>query len=710
MGDSLEMLESAGELVWRASWHAVLLAILVLLVSRALGKVVSAGWRSALWVVVFIRLAMPLAPPSSTSLENLLPGSQFRVAGTDQSDEPAAQIAESRQVETGNVSAASHGVVDVPRASAGSARQPIPWTAGLLLQRIWLIGWLVGLVIVSIRYGWAALRLRRMIRSFHDVKDPRILRLAEECQRECGLTHFPVIKHGPRGIVPSLAGVVRPVLLLPEKALQMDRESLRFILLHEMRHIRVGDCLVAWWIRCMVAIHWFNPFVWLGARCWRAERELACDAWVLRHAADDEMRRYGNTLLAVLGDASLSGAMSSSIGMVWRSSLIERRIQQMKRRSNNSRWTHCVAASLLLAVVSAGLTDSVRSEPAANDAESEPNSTARQNQRVADAATSGRTDIKLQKILDAWQKRQARVRTWKYVYSSRVHLRKEGRAREIRPRRPETPSLPFDQLTDLKYTVHFTFFFDGLRMGYRFHGVQRGRAATNELMEVTGRKVFDGKECRHLHVWPSLRHGTGPFPQYDIENGNKSFLHIGNYPFLFAYRMQEPKLFSSSVTTDSLKVNDKRVLLDGRNCVVLRAPRFSLWVDPSREFVIVRYRRHGANPEKTLVQMELDYSKVPADGWVLTGWTKTRFSPAGTVTSSTRTTVTEYEMNPKIPDSEFQIEIPDGALIWDARDRNFPKTLFKKRDGVLAPIPDVLQGLPYPEIVKSMNARGAPGD
>ena len=49
-------------------------------------------------------------------------------------------------------------------------------------------------------------------------------------------------------------------------------------------------------------VHGFNPLLWLGLHRLRADRELVCDAMVLRRTRPEERRAYGSLLLKLLTD------------------------------------------------------------------------------------------------------------------------------------------------------------------------------------------------------------------------------------------------------------------------------------------------------------------------------------------------------------------------------------------------------------------------
>src|SRR2546430_2348657 len=71
------------DVLWRCSWQASVLAVVVLGVQFALHKHLSARWRHALWGIVLLRLLIPVTPPSPWSLFNVAPharGPQFSLA------------------------------------------------------------------------------------------------------------------------------------------------------------------------------------------------------------------------------------------------------------------------------------------------------------------------------------------------------------------------------------------------------------------------------------------------------------------------------------------------------------------------------------------------------------------------------------------------------------------------------------------------------
>lgn len=94
---------------------------------------------------------------------------------------------------------------------------------------------------------------------------------------------------------PMTCGVLRPVVLLPEDATSWSREDLDRALAHEVAHVARADVLVHALARCLCAVYWFHPLVWICWRRLRQEAERACDDVVVETL--DEPAAYAQQLL-----------------------------------------------------------------------------------------------------------------------------------------------------------------------------------------------------------------------------------------------------------------------------------------------------------------------------------------------------------------------------------------------------------------------------
>jgi beta-lactamase regulating signal transducer with metallopeptidase domain len=97
--------------------------------------------------------------------------------------------------------------------------------------------------------------------------------------------------------MPMVCGVWRPLIVMPQSATQWTDERRRVVVLHELAHIKRRDCLTQALAHVVCAVYWFNPIVWLAARRLRAERERACDDFVL--AAGEKGSDYAAHLLDI---------------------------------------------------------------------------------------------------------------------------------------------------------------------------------------------------------------------------------------------------------------------------------------------------------------------------------------------------------------------------------------------------------------------------
>jgi beta-lactamase regulating signal transducer with metallopeptidase domain len=172
---------------------------------------------------------------------------------------------------------------------------------GTTLYLVWLVGSCTLLV-------WTAagmVQTHRFLKSCQPV-DPRILRLDDEELRLTDRSRSsaapppaPQLLTSQSAITPFCWHFHRPCIVLPEYLLAMDRETLRFVVRHELEHLRTGHPVQLFLQRCVEILFWFHPLVWWASRQVSVSREVACDAAAVRNSPRD-IARYLRALLAIV--------------------------------------------------------------------------------------------------------------------------------------------------------------------------------------------------------------------------------------------------------------------------------------------------------------------------------------------------------------------------------------------------------------------------
>ncbi len=105
---------------------------------------------------------------------------------------------------------------------------------------------------------------------------------------------------------PFVLGLISPRIYLPAG---LEKEERNYILVHEQTHICRKDHIIKALAFLIVAVHWFNPLVWIAFRLMSTDMELSCDEKVLRVMKEDIKKPYAQSLLSLAaGRHILSGS------------------------------------------------------------------------------------------------------------------------------------------------------------------------------------------------------------------------------------------------------------------------------------------------------------------------------------------------------------------------------------------------------------------
>lgn len=93
---------------------------------------------------------------------------------------------------------------------------------------------------------------------------------------------------------PALYGVVRPKIMIPR---DFPKELLLYVEEHENAHRRRCDNLTRLAAITITCIHWFNPLAWTMLKMYLHDVELACDEAVLRKIGNKNKKAYASALV-----------------------------------------------------------------------------------------------------------------------------------------------------------------------------------------------------------------------------------------------------------------------------------------------------------------------------------------------------------------------------------------------------------------------------
>ncbi len=102
------------------------------------------------------------------------------------------------------------------------------------------------------------------------------------------------LEESERVAVPCVVGVFHPRVYLPAG---LTPEQQHHTVTHERCHIRRGDHIWKILAYGILALHWFNPLVWLFYFKFQRDVEMACDELVLRKLGNGARSDYSQTLL-----------------------------------------------------------------------------------------------------------------------------------------------------------------------------------------------------------------------------------------------------------------------------------------------------------------------------------------------------------------------------------------------------------------------------
>ncbi len=252
------------------------LIIAAIMLIRLFLKKLPRKFSYALWLIPAIRLLCPVAVSSALSLFNLFGTAAEPV---EYLSRPPVQT-EAETVETAEMFTTVYMPEDAspPVTTTAAAPPPVksekseksdPQKLFNLISLLWLAA-AAGIVVYSIG---TYIKVHLMVRT---------------AQKTNGYYIAPNIES------PFVFGTLRPRIYVPDG---VSGEDLNCILAHENAHIKRFDHIVKLLCVPVLALHWFNPLVWLGVRLMTADMELSCDELALRGSDAAYKKAYANALL-----------------------------------------------------------------------------------------------------------------------------------------------------------------------------------------------------------------------------------------------------------------------------------------------------------------------------------------------------------------------------------------------------------------------------
>ena len=317
-----------------ASW--VVLAVIVL---RLVLKKAPKAIHCALWILVAVRLVLPISIESDYSL---MAPQKAEAAASSVMDDYVGSTHTYWDFTSEYDMALDAGIIPIQAEGGGSyvVTGAAPFTEPVRLAEVLETVWIFGMAAMGLYALVSYLAVQRKVRAC--IRLDRTVRLCDYID------------------TPFILGIIRPKIYLPS---ELDPMTAGHVLAHEQAHLARRD---HWWKPLgflLLSIHWFNPVLWLAYILLCRDIEQACDEKVVQALDTDGKKAYTLALLQCSVPRRMIAACPLAFGEVG----VKSRVKSVLHYKKPAFWVIAAAIAVSAAAAVCFLTDPPDSGPGAYD-------------------------------------------------------------------------------------------------------------------------------------------------------------------------------------------------------------------------------------------------------------------------------------------------------------------------------------------------------
>ncbi len=149
---------------------------------------------------------------------------------------------------------------------------------------------------------------------------------------------------------PFVLGIVKPKIYIP---FNLSDSTANYVIAHENAHIKRRDHWYKPFGFLLLAIHWFNPIMWLGYILLCKDIELACDEKVISKLGTEQRADYSEALLSCSVNRKIIAACPIAFGEVG----VKERVKSVLSYKKPAFWLVLIAVLVCAVVAVCFLTD-----------------------------------------------------------------------------------------------------------------------------------------------------------------------------------------------------------------------------------------------------------------------------------------------------------------------------------------------------------------
>ncbi len=335
------------------------LVILILLIKTTFKNRLNTKFHYYIWFLLIVKLIIPYGPESSFSVFNIFnPIMEKKIIYNNDNfkiPKVPSSINTVKNVET------------VRTVKLDDTKNTPALSKKINYENILLYIWLSGIIVLIASILLSIRKIEIIKKAAVSRELPNFNRILNDYIKVMNVREKVLLRYTDKIDSPCLYGLIKPVIFIPiNTAERISEDEFKYIIIHELSHLKRKDILIKWITIILNIIYWFNPVIRYGFYKMSDDCEVSCDDYALKYLNNNENIDYGNAIIKVLELGHKRNALIATTSMIINKSEIKRRIIMISKYKRVSMKSIICGVLVIITAAAVGLTSNI-SKVKAND-------------------------------------------------------------------------------------------------------------------------------------------------------------------------------------------------------------------------------------------------------------------------------------------------------------------------------------------------------